>query len=154
MENNNEYNLKLCLENANAFYNVACLIDKKENCWDFKENMLSAYVVNLTLSCELFLKFLLLNNNSGIINSHELKRLNDKLVEVAPKIAEEVKEYYYQENNITNQQFEMLLELSNDSFVDFRYSHENKKEELLIHSTDVSSLARALKRVCEKYESL
>ena len=116
LENNN-IDRELCKKSANAFYRAACLIESIPEFMEFKDEMLSAYAVNLMLSCELYLKYILLSEIENIakkrFKTHSLVILYTLLKEYLPEIASRTEKLYYldcEDNAIHS--FENVLRLN------------------------------------------
>lgn len=150
------YDLSACLSNANDFFEISSIIDCKRT--EFEYKYLSVYGTNLSFSCELYLKYLLLKNSCSLEKiqkrGHNLKKLFNLLQKNFSSVAEIILEYYDQEcprNDIEN-----LLASDGANFMDFRYLYEKRKDgkDKQIHSSDLAIFARALKKVCNNYDDI
>jgi len=137
-----------CLNNANEFFEVACNID---NNWNLFKEMVSPYVTNLSLACELYLKYLLYPyvTYKKEIEIHKLDDLYKKLEEYSKQTCNRINEIYCSQytNGKTHIQLSELLKEDGDNFKNFRYLYEHNKKKI-IHFTDLERFAKAIRKVC------
>lgn len=152
----NTIDRKMCKVSADAFFDVACFIESVPEYLEFKGNMLSPYSVNLMLSCELYYKYLLLPSVQQIhmrrFKTHSIESLHQLLWENDSETADRIKELYYLECGVNPplHSFEEVLHLNANNFEEFRYLFERNKRKVF-YSTDISSIARALRQVSDNY---
>ncbi|MCM1024655.1 MAG: hypothetical protein NC395_11450 [Prevotella sp.] len=133
-----DYNI--CIEKANAFLTVAEKCDECDISEFISSDMKYVFIVNAAISCELFIKAIMIHNsNDGTFsNGHNLCELYNKL----PKDDKSKIEKIYCNN--CNIDFNKNLSEASNAFVDWRYAMENKN--LGINLTGLLELARALKK--------
>lgn len=105
---------EICKDEANQFLNLA-----KKGHTDTNEYMLYMYAVtaNVSFSCELFLKAILIYNEmQENIKTHEIKKLFNLLPE---NIKDEIKKQYSGKEKL-----DKLLSEINNQFIDWRYAFE------------------------------
>ena len=148
---NSKFDYKACVANADDFYEIGCLVDKKL----FKIDMdglsyryASVFAVNVSFACELYLKALIENKRSTPPFTHKQKELFSKLQEVDKNLAGKIEKEF---NDIhPSSPLERVLEVNDNSFNDFRYLHESAFKKKAIHSTGLVALANILKDSCHE----
>jgi len=161
-----------CLANANDFFEIACMIDNLRV--EFSYKYLSVFVTNLSFSCELYMKYILLKKSvdAKCLRKHNLLELYKTIQDKYSDIAKKIEDMYMEEEPIHDVLF--LLESDGNNFIDFRYLYEKKDDKKSnskdngkksnskdndkksnskdnckkSHSTDLACLARSLKRIC------
>lgn len=134
-----EPNIEMCVEEAITFLKVA------ERLEDDEETIFGGifpFVVNVALSCELFLKSIIMINSNSVSNSvkiikeHKLTKLFCKL----PKDDQiKIKDSFSKRMKCD---FDELIAEMNDTFVKWRYAYEQGN--LKINITGILTLAQVL----------
>ena len=141
-----DYNLDECLQNANDFFQISCIIDRKR--LEFSYKYLSVLITNLSFSCELYLKYILLKNGYStkkIGRTHDLRSLFNCIQTCFLDVFKCINNFYKEEKPITS--IEQLLNRCGTNFLEFRYLYEHKKHKY-VYTTDLAAFARALKKYC------
>ena len=148
----------ICKITAEAFFRTACAIDDMPSYKEFKNEMWAPFSVNLMLSCELYLKYLLfpyIELKSNEYKTHNIKKLFEKLELYNERLVNKIRGYY-NDSFIDGKPFHELndvLELNKNNFVDFRYLHE-RDSRIAMYSTDIAAVVRSLKRICDEQDNL
>ncbi|MBG9754347.1 HEPN domain-containing protein [Lysinibacillus sphaericus] len=104
-----------CLNEANAYFEVSF------RCKDMIHNdYRNAFLTNVSFACELYLKYLLLNQNIDCRKEHNLYKLFKKLPE---KIQDELKRKHHC-GKVLIDEFELELEDIGQAYMIFRYMYE------------------------------
>ena len=114
-----KYDHKICIDEANAFYETAKLLDDSDAV-EFALYKKYPYFVNTSFACELYLKALLIKNsdNSKIKRSHDLESLFHDL---EPEQKQEIEKKYSEKCHIP---LDELFKADKDSFEEWRYAFE------------------------------
>jgi len=126
---------------ANSFLQAANMLHSEENkLYGWFNPVLYPTIVNLSFSCELFLKCLLTKDNR-CIRTHSLKDLFDNLDdEKKKKIKKLIKE----------DKFNEILKEQSNYFEKFRYIYENGKEISSVNLSFLFVFANSLKAVIKE----
>ena len=143
-----------CKESADAFFDMACMIDNDPRYWEFKNEMLVPYVVNLMFACELYFKYLLMPYIDFSIKKnkiHRIKELYDWLQSNNPKAADKLMLFYNKSFGSSTSFHELIevLNMYNNAFDEYRYIYETQDNKKL-YSTEIAALARSLKRLADE----
>ena len=79
------------------------------------------FIVNMSFSIELLLKILILQETQKFASGHEIKKLFKKL---PLEIKEDVKQNLIKKHNLKIEEFDNILVINNNSFIDWRYSFQ------------------------------
>ena len=150
--NNNaiDYNDFICLNEADGYLIAGKTLKCYNNGVVFFRNFVSPCVVNLTLACELYLKYLILTKGDGKIEHiHHLSELFQKLPDTIKTEIETV--YNKWKSPLT---LDKCLSIHNDSFVEIRYMYEQRKDSRkTFEPSSLYNLAVALHNVSHKIEN-
>ena len=126
---------------ANSFLQAANMLYSEENkLYGWFNPILYPTIVNVSFSCELFLKCLLVENKLPA-KGHNLKELFDRL-------DNEQKQQIEKRTKTTD--FDTILEIHSDYFVNFRYFHEKSEEISIVNLSFMFSFANSLKSVIKE----
>ena len=86
-----------------------------------KATLMYPFIVNMSFSIELLLKILILQETQKFASGHEIKKLFKKL---PLEIKEDVKQNLIKKHNLKIEEFDNILVINNNSFIDWRYSFQ------------------------------
>lgn len=139
-----------CLNEANAFLKSAEWSREKYEDNIFELAYASVYAVNLSFSCELYLKsiYIYYNNTNSAPREHGLKKL---FANLSDEVRKEISQNYTQTSHELS--LEDLLEEQNDIFISWRYQYEERTGEMSFHYRDLYVFATCLKKFCNNLRS-
>lgn len=134
---NKRKDYKLCLSEANVFYRIAKGISDRNLLLQNGESY--PFAVNISFSCELYLKYLLHNNSIEYGNNHKLDELFDLLPEHLKK------EIDLRFGKVIQKSVREFLKDQGNTFVNWRYAFENN--ELILDFSGFMKFAGILRSI-------
>lgn len=151
---NDTMDRNMCKACADAFFETACMIDDDPRYFEFKNEMLTPYVVNLMFACELYFKYMLIPYIDFSLREnkkHKINRLFQMLQTNNPELTNRLTILYKESFDSLTPFRELIdvLDMNDNAFEEYRYIYE-KNEEKKIHTSDIAALARSLKRLANE----
>lgn len=139
-----------CLNEANAFLKSAEWSREKYEDNIFELAYASVYAMNLSFSCELYLKsiYIYYSNTNSAPREHGLKKL---FANLSDEVRKEISQNYTQNQHELS--LEDLLEEQNDIFISWRYQYEERTGEMSFHYRNLYVFATCLKKFCNNLRS-